>query len=230
MTPTKPADLDARTAALLDWMGAQPWASCLVLGGALALKHYVNIRPTHDCDAWWTPAATTADKAQVLSAVESFLARQAPAARIVRQRWGDVDSVKVLEQDRAVFSFQIADRSVQLEPYQPSGWGGLKIESFTDNVASKMCALVERGAPRDFIDIYHVAQATGRTPAELWNLWQRKNPDRAVADALALVRLHLEGLARRRPLESILDANERENARKVRDWFWRSLLTHEPGN
>lgn len=174
MTPRKPADIDARAAALLEWMGAQPWASCLVLGRALALKHYVNIRPTHDCDAWWTPAATAGDKAQVLSAVESFLARQAPAARIVRQRWGDVDSVKVSEEDRVVFSFQIADRSVPLEPDQPSGWGGVAIESFTDKIASKMCALVERGAPRDFIDIYHVAQATDRTAAELWQLWQRK--------------------------------------------------------
>jgi hypothetical protein len=161
LKPRKPADLDSRIAALLEWMGAQSWAERIVLGGALALKHYVNYRTTYDCDAWWTPAATTQEKGRILSEVEAYMSRQNPQATILRQRWGDVDSVKILENDQAVFSFQIADRSVQLQPYQESGWGRLLIESLTDNVGSKMCALVERGAPRDFLDVFQVCGMCG---------------------------------------------------------------------
>jgi hypothetical protein len=207
-------------------MGAQPWAGRIVLGGAFALKHYLDYRTTHDCDAWWDRAATRDERRGILAEIRDALARLNPGAEISAESWGDVDSLKVIESGRAVFSFQIADRAVQMEPYVDSGWGGVRIETLRDNLGSKMCALVERGAPRDFGDIYEAAKRLAWTPAELWELWRRKNPDRSLADAAALVRIHLEGIVARRPLASITDPGDRDRAALVRAWFFDHLLTH----
>jgi len=207
-------------------MGAQPWAARIVLGGAFALKHYLDYRTTHDCDAWWDRAATRDERRGIIAAVREALARLNPAAEILGENWGDVDSLKIIEGGRAVFSFQIADRAVQMDPYIESGWGGVRIETLRDNLGSKMCALVERGAPRDFRDIYEAAQRLRWTPVGLWELWRTKNPDRSVADAASLVRIHLEGISARRPPASIADSSERERAALVRAWFFDHFLTH----
>jgi hypothetical protein len=225
LPPVKPANLDPRAARLLGWMGEQPWANHIVLGGALALNHYVEYRTSHDCDAWWAGTATTPDRERILSAVAEALAGQNPGLETMRESWGDVGSVKLLEAGRAVFSFQIADRSRQLEPYLASGWGGLLIESLVDNLASKLSALVERGAPRDFLDVYTVAHRLGWTPAELWRLWQRKNPDKPAADAKLLIRVSLAGIERRRPLPTIVEPGLQAQAATVRDWFKRAFLS-----
>lgn len=224
--PQKPADLDPRAASLLEWMGAQPWAGRIVLGGAFALKHYLDYRTTHDCDAWWDRGATREERQRIVAEIRSALSRLNPAAEIRGEKWGDVDSLKVVEGGRAVFSFQIADRSVQMEPYIESGWGGVRIETLRDNLGSKMCALVERGAPRDFGDIYEAAHRLGWTPEDLWALWCGKNPDRSTADAAGLVRIHLEGIIARRPLASLADSGERDHASLVRAWFFEQFLTH----
>ena len=224
--PQKPGNLDPRAASLLEWMGAQPWAGRIVLGGAFALKHYLDYRTTHDCDAWWDRAAKRDERRGILAEIRDALTRLNPGTEILAENWGDVDSLKIIEGGRAVFSFQIADRAVQMEPYVASGWGGVRIETLPDNLGSKMCALVERGAPRDFGDIYEAAQRLGWTPADLWDLWQRKNPGRSVVDAAALVRIHLEGISARRPLASIAVPGDRERAALVRAWFFDQLLTH----
>ena len=207
-------------------MGAQPWAGRIVLGGAFALKHYLDYRTTHDCDAWWDRAATRDERRGILAEIRAALARLNPGAEIRAEAWADVDSLKVIENGHAVFSFQIADRAVQMEPYVESGWGGVRIETLRDNLGSKMCALVERGAPRDFRDIFEAAKRLGWTPGDLWDLWQRKNPDRSAADAAGLVRIHLEGITARRPPASITDPGERERAALVRGWFFDQFLTH----
>ena len=207
-------------------MGAQPWAGRIVLGGAFALKHYLDYRATHDCDAWWDRAATRDERRGIIAEVRRALERLNPGTEICGENWGDVDSLKVIEAGRAVFSFQIADRAVQLEPCIESGWGGIRIETLRDNLGSKMCALVERGAPRDFGDIYEASKRLGFAPGDLWELWQIKNPDRSLADAAALVRIHIEGIALRRPLGSIADSHDRERATLVRAWFFDQFLTH----
>jgi predicted nucleotidyltransferase component of viral defense system len=73
--------------------------------------------------------------------------------------WGDVVSVELELGGKTVFSFQIAERSAQLEEPVEGVWpGGLGLDSFDELIASKMSALVERGAPRDFRDIYSVCE------------------------------------------------------------------------
>ena len=73
---------------------------------------------------------------------------------------------------RREFSFQIALRSVELEPTLISPWALILIEMLSDNVGAKMNALVDRGAPRDFTDIRKIVSAGLVTTARCWELWQ----------------------------------------------------------
>ncbi len=122
----------------------------------------------------------------------------------------------------------IAHRSAQLAPATPALWSGVLLDSFSDLVASKMVALVERGAPRDFRDIYALCQAGLTTPQECWELWRRRqqlagsdtNSDRA---RLA-VETHLTRIAQHRPLPEISDPQKRAEAEKVRQWFAGDFL------
>lgn len=56
-------------------------------------------------------------------------------------------------------SIQIANRTARLEYPIPAGWINVPLDTLADLVASKMVALVERGAPRDFLDIFQICQA-----------------------------------------------------------------------
>ena len=228
--PIKPSTLDPRAERLLEWMGAQPWARCIVLGGGVALKHYLDYRGTKDCDAWWHQDAQAADRRQIVSEVAGALRALNPGSEIRLREFNEVNSVELFEGGQAKFSFQIAKRDVQLEPYLPSGWGDLGIESLNDNLASKMCALVDRGYPRDFRDIRHAARELDYSIIELWTLWQRKNPTRQVWDAKTLIRNSLEAIIRRRPLEAINDQRERAEADEVRLWFLKDFLHEESRN
>jgi len=228
--PRKPTTLDPRAERLLEWMGTQPWAHLIVLGGGVALKHYLDYRGTKDCDAWWHPAATHADRQMVVAGIAGALAQQNPGHAIKHDQWGDVDSLKVMRGARAVFSFQIADRSVQLEPFLPSSWGGVQIESLRENIAAKINALVARGAGRDFRDIYEVHHQLGFSLGDLWELWQVKNPGKDISTARKLARVHLEGICMQRPLETIADATERAKAQAVREWYFSVFLNDAARN
>jgi hypothetical protein len=228
--PQKPATLDPRTERLLEWMGGQPWAHLIVLGGGVALKHYVDYRPTKDCDAWWDSAASAEQRQRVLEETAAALLRLNPGCGQRRDDWGDVNSISVVEKGKVVFSFQIARRTSQLAPYLPSSWGSVQIESLEDNVASKLCAFVDRGVGRDFSDVYQIHHRLGWSAAQLWGLWRRKNPRREVSDAKAKARVKFEVLLRSRPLESIQPESRRRELAEARRWFQEEMLADEPGH
>lgn len=197
----------------------------LSLGGALGLLHYLDYRPTHDVDAWWVPSATAEDRQQVIQTIEAVL----QSVGGVRTRiWGDVTSVELTHDDETVFSFQIARRSVQLQPSAPAPWVDVLLDSFEDLVASKMVALVERGAPRDFRDIHAICQANLITPARCWKLWKRHqhlaNSDTDPDRARLAVETHLARIAQHRPLPQIADPAQRAAADQVRTWFATEFL------
>ncbi len=228
--PRKPATLDPRAERLLEWMGAQPWAHLVVLGGGVALKHYLDYRGTKDCDAWWDATATASQRQQVLEEVAAALVRLNPGSAQRRDDWGEVNSISVVEGGKVVFSFQMAQRTKQLAPYLASSWGGVRIESLEDNVASKMCAFVDRGVGRDFSDVYQIHRRLGWSTSELWRLWKTKNPSRELRDAQAKAKVKFEVLLRSRPLDSIKDENQRREAGAARRWFQEELLAYEPGH
>jgi hypothetical protein len=193
--------------------------------GAFGLLHYLDHRDTKDIDARWQDEATGETREDLLAAIETALR---PFGEVKRRSWGDVSSVDLIREGEKVFSFQVARRSARLQEPLPSGWPAVLLDSLADLVASKMVALVERGAPRDFLDIREVCRSGLETAADCWRLW-RERQERAESDAGAqrarlAVETHLSRIALHRPLSGIADPAEREEAMAARAWFAKELL------
>lgn len=229
-SPQRPRQLDPLALELLEGLAGHAAARAFVLGGYFALKHYWDYRPTHDVDAWWDSAASTPEREAARAALRQVLSDIAGrrGLTVAGRRFGDTESWALNQAGKTLFTFQISTRTVQLEPYQPSPWPPLQIETLADNVGSKMNALVQRGAPRDFLDVKALVTAGLVTPAECWALWERKNPDLTLGAAHLEVGRHLEALELRRPLSSIPDASERERAQATRGWFRAQFLRSSP--
>jgi hypothetical protein len=225
LQPQRPSELSPYTLACLNALVQRNLASYISLGGALGLFHYLDYRSTHDVDAWWADGSTEDQRQAVVRVLQAALS----AFGDTRLRsWGDVDSVELNQQGKTVFSFQIARRSAHLEEPVSAGWIDVPLDSLTDLAASKMAALVERGAPRDFLDIYTLCQSGLLQVAECWDLWRKRQTlvgsDVDVSRARLALETHLERIALHRPLEKIEDVSQREQARQVRDWFRHEFL------
>lgn len=195
------------------------------LGGAAGLLHYLDYRPTHDVDAWWMPGISSEDREQVIAVVRATLQ---PFGEVRTRAWGDVVSVELVQEGRAVFTFQIANRTAQLGSSRPAPWVNVLLDSLPDLIASKMVALVERGAPRDFRDVYALCQAGLTTPEECWSLWRRRQEvarsDTDFGRARLAVETHLSRISQHRPLEKIPDPQARAEAARLREWFHTEFL------
>jgi predicted nucleotidyltransferase component of viral defense system len=101
------------------------------------------------------------------------------------------------------------------------------IETLRDNLASKMTALVERGAPRDFLDIYNMCKSGVVTPAECWKYYRQKHSAKNLGEEQEKVLVLLKALELRRPIESIKDSGEQKQAEEIRTWFKNVCNTHE---
>jgi len=211
--------------ACLQALAAHGLGGKISLGGAFGLLHYLDYRSTYDVDAWWVLSATTEDRRQVIRVIEETLQS---FGQVQKRAWGDVVSVELVREGKTIFSFQIAHRSAQLEPPSVAPWTNVLLDSFPDLLASKMVALVERGAPRDFRDVYTLCQAGLTTPQECWELWRRRqqlaNSDADSARARLAVETHLARLVQHRPLEEITDPTKRAEAKQVRRWFTQEFL------
>jgi predicted nucleotidyltransferase component of viral defense system len=191
----------------------------------MALMHYVDYRSTQDVDAWWTDDITAEQQKAVIEAIADSLR---PFGLVTTRRWGDVVSVELEEGGRKTFSFQIARRSARLAPPTLAGWLQVPLDSLDDLIASKMVALVERGAPRDFRDIYELCRCGLADPARCWDLWRRRqelagsDPDRDRARLAILT--HLERIRQHRRLQDIPDPELRGQAERTRRWFGEEFL------
>lgn len=218
--PQQPSQLPPYARACLEALVKADLARCISLGGALGLFHYLDYRPTHDVDAWWSDSVTEGQRLAVVQMLEVTLS----AFGSVRVRsWGDVDSVELHQDGTTVFSFQVARRSVHLEEPISAGWIDVPLDSLADLVASKMVALVERGAPRDFLDIFTLCQAGLLSISGCWELWRKRQmlagSDVDFSRACLAIETHIERIALHRPLEKIDDMEQRQQARQVREWF-----------
>lgn len=223
--PSRPTHISEYAVICLRALAAQGLGDRLSLGGAFGLLHYLDYRPTHDVDAWWEPSATENDRRRVIEVVEGALR---PFGPVQRRTWGDVVSVELVHEGKVVFGFQIARRSAQLATSELAPWVEVLLDSFSDLVASKMVALVERGAPRDYRDIYALCQQGLTTPSKCWELWRRRQ-ELAASDtrgerARLAVETHLERIAQHRPLQQIVDPDDRVAAEQVRTWFREDFL------
>ena len=94
-----------------------------------------------------------------------------------RRSWGETESLELLRDGVKQFSFQISRRTRSLDDTLPSIWRPVGIETLRDNVASKMTALVQRGGPRDFLDIHQFCTRDVTSAAECWQAFADRNPD-----------------------------------------------------
>lgn len=224
-TPQRPQNLPDYAEVCLQALAAHQLGDKISIGGALGLLHYLDYRSTRDVDAWWTESATLADQRQIISILETTLRAFGPVKTRI---WGDVVSVELLQENQTCFSFQIARRSAQLETATPAPWINVLLDSLDDLLASKMVALVERGAPRDFRDIYALCQAGLSTPRRCWELWRQRQvlagSDTDLARAQLAVETHLARIIQHRPLEQIQDPQQRREAEQTRHWFQKEFL------
>lgn len=228
--PKRPRHLPDHSQVCLAALVERGLAEKISLGGALGLLHYLDYRSTQDVDAWWAEDATADDQRQVVETLESVLR---PRGRVNVRRWGDVVSVELEQEGRKVFSFQVARRSARLEPPDMAPWIAVPLDSLSDLIAGKMVALVERGAPRDFRDIYSLCQAGLTTPPECWNLW-RKRQELAGSDldmerARLAISTHLARIIQHRRLQDISDPEDRARAAGVRTWFTEVFVRESDG-
>ena len=219
---TKPLSLHPLAEDILQRLSRFPDASEIVLGGYFALQHYAGYRTTRDIDAWWKSRATRSAEEALRTVMQEVA--QASGYELKERSFADTLSLELHRGGVKEFSFQIAVRSVVLEEPVTSAWPPILIETLSDNVGSKMNALVNRGAPRDFLDIRRVVEVELLAAESCWRLWAKKNTGGSIDSAKQKVRFHLVALEGRRPLETIADPAERRNAQETREWFKREFL------
>lgn len=225
MKPTRPSHTPEHAELCLEAVTRSSLGEAISIGGAFGLLHYHDYRPTHDVDAWWEPSASEEDRQRVVEVIREAL-ETIGDVRI--RKWGDVVSIELVRSARKVFSFQIAKRSARLRPSRPAPWIDVLLDSFQDLVAGKMVALVERGAPRDFRDVYNLCQAGLIGPADCWRLWRQRQEKAGVSRDADRARLaletHLSRIERYRPLDSIAEPGEREATERARAWYRKELF------
>lgn len=222
LVPNSPRNPDPLAVKVLNRLAGRPEGAEIVLGGYFALQHYTNYRITHDIDAWWLTKPSAATEHALREVMD--LVAQETGHELRERQFGETISFELSREGKKRFSFQIAVRSVELESPMLSAWPPILLETLRDNIGAKMNALVERGAPRDFVDIMHVVSSRLIPADECWELWERKNPGQSNEGARNKVLFHLESLEMRRPLDSIRDQLERTRAKETRDWFRREFL------
>lgn len=223
--PTPPSRLGGYAREVLEFLAGHEAAAEIVLGGGIALAHYVDYRDTFDLDAWWAVAPTEPANALLDEAMQIVANRHGMTC--VRRSWGETVSLELVSGQRKVFSLQIAPRDRYLDATLEAAWAPVRIETLRDNVASKMNALVNRGAPRDLRDIHEVCRRGLMSAPQCWELYGEKNPGRSARDATGKVLHALERLEIQRPLDSIADAEQRRDAAAVRQWY-RDVFCQQP--
>jgi hypothetical protein len=223
--PRKPDHPDPFAAAFLSRLQDHPEVEQFVLGGYFALKHYLDYRQTGDVGAWWR---SRQDPHTLAVARGAFAETAVEFGYSVRERaWGETISLEALDGGNKAFSFQVSIRSVEIDEPIASPWGRIPIETLDDNVASKMMALVARGAPRDLVDIKQVIDADLLSAARCWELWAAKDPGIELDDARIRVRTHLERIEARMPIDR-LPVERRAAAAELRAWY-RDAFTDTRG-
>lgn len=222
--PTPPRELNELAADVLDRLKGQPAAKHIIIGGGVALQHYCPHRQTVDLDGWWRERAQQETEALLEKVLSDVAVERGGTFR--KRAFGDTQSFELMQGNEKVFTVQIALRSVALDDPLPSAWEPVLIETFRDNLGAKMNALVGRGAPRDFADVFEVCHRGLATTEDCWTLWKQKNLEQDVREAKSRVLHHLEQIAHRRSLERMIVPIERERAARLRAWV-RDALCQE---
>ena len=224
--PKPPGNLHPLCRELLECLAGHAEAAEIVIGGGVALSHYLEYRPTVDLDAWWHGEPRVHVMAFLEATVQALASRHGFEYR--RRSWGETESLELLQGTQKQFSFQISRRTLALDETIPSQWEPVCIETLRDNVASKMMALVQRGAPRDFLDIYHLCNRDVMSMADCWQAFMEKGLGIGIDEAKRKIIARLAMIEASRPLETIQPGEAREQAARVREWYYRVFTVPTP--
>lgn len=210
--PVMPQIIDPTRAKILTRLQRNPEARTVVLGGFFALSHYLPAeyhRETNDVDAWWLQTSSQEQRQATLTVLRTVMRSvgKESGADLKERQHSEVTYFDLKQGNTVISSFQIAPRDIELVgPFAYSSpWTPIAVESLADNLASKMAALVKRGAPRDFKDIYTVMQQGMVTFEDLLVLWELKVPGGKTEEVTADISNHLASIELRRPLSSLSD-------------------------
>ncbi len=212
--------------SILELLGQQEGARDLEIGGGVALWHYSPHRSTNDIDAWWLVESDRA-RVAIQQTMEQVSAQN--GLELSHRSQSGYDSWDLKREGKTVFAFQVARKSQRVEAPGPVHWGQLRMETLRENLANKMNALIQRGAPRDIVDVAIVLKSGMLTAADCWSLLVKKRPDLSVLTAQANILKVLNALEARKPLGSIADSQERTFAAANRATI-RELATMEVGD
>ena len=224
--PQPPDNLHPFSRELLESLTGHSEAAEIVIGGGVALSHYLQYRDTVDLDAWWRAEPRAEALVFLERAMQAIASRHGLDYR--RRSWGETESLELLQGNRKQFSFQISRRTLSLDDAIPSAWQPVWLETLRDNVASKMTALVQRGAPRDFLDIYQLCTRNVISMTECWTWFMEKNSGVTVDEAKRKIIARLAMIETTRPLETIAPDAAREQATLVRNWYHRIFAKTTP--
>lgn len=224
--PKPPGNLHPLSRELLDELAGHAEGAEIVIGGGVALSHYLEYRTTVDLDAWWRDEPRADVVAFLEAAMRALASRHGFEYR--RRSWGDTESLELLRGSAKQFSFQISRRTLALDDAIPSQWAPVCIETLRDNVASKMMALVQRGAPRDFLDIYQLCTSDVVGMNDCWKAFTEKSAGITIDEAKRKIVARLAMIEASRPLETIQPGEAREQAARVRDWYYRVFAKPTP--
>ena len=232
LEPRVPSNLNPFARELLEMLRGQPAARHIILGGGVALSHYHEYRETVDVDAWWVQISNQAEFEETVALLRTAMGAlgERESCDYSERKWGDTLSLELRRGSRKIFSFQISTRDVELEPPREAEWSPVKIEAFRDNLGAKMNALVERGAPRDFLDIATLCLAGIVTVGECWKAWRDKGSRRDGDEAKFTVLRSLAEIEVRRPIQQFSDPAASQRAIAVREFIHGQLcVSEEPG-
>jgi hypothetical protein len=86
MKPHPPLSLNAFAKELLDLLAGHPEAAEIVIGGGVALAHYLDYRDTVDLDAWWRTAPVEAAERLMAGSMRAIADRH--GLEFKQRAWG----------------------------------------------------------------------------------------------------------------------------------------------
>lgn len=111
--PKPPGNLHPLSRELLESLAGHAEAAEIVIGGGVALSHYLEYRPTVDLDAWWHGEPRADVVAFLEAAMQTLASRHGFDYR--RRSWGETESLELLRGSQQQSSFQISRRTLALD-------------------------------------------------------------------------------------------------------------------
>ena len=92
--PKPPGNLHPLSRELLESLAGHAEGGEIVIGGGVALNHYLEYRPTVDLDAWWRGEPRADVVAFLETAMQTLASRHGFEYR--RRSWGETESLELL--------------------------------------------------------------------------------------------------------------------------------------